>query len=75
MKLKIKQLSSYDKSRVAGHTWFTETEITDPEGMPVSQKVRSSGEWQFEEIIGEPKLWWPNGLGSASLIQGENPPA
>ena len=67
--VKIKQLSSYDESREAGHTWLTETEITDPEGMPVFQKVRSSGEWQFEEIISEPKLWWPNGLGGHPLYK------
>lgn len=64
--VKINQLSSHEEK---GQTWFTETEIADPEGRIISKKVRSAGEIRFEEAIPEPRLWWPNGLGEHPLYK------
>lgn len=64
--VKINQLSSHGES---GQSWFTETEIADPESRIISQKVRSAGERRFEEVIPEPRLWWPNGLGEHPLYK------
>ena len=67
--VEIKQLSSYENRQEQRQTWFTETEITDPEGGLVSRTVRNSREWQYEETIPEPRLWWPNGLGEHPLYR------
>ena len=64
--VKINQLSSHEEK---GQTWFTETEIADPEGRIISKKVRSAGEIRFEEAIPEPRLWWPDGLGEHPLYK------
>ncbi len=67
--IKISQLSHNEERLENRQTWFTETEITDPEGRLVSRTVRNSGEWQYEETIPEPRIWWPNGLGEHPLYR------
>ncbi len=67
--VEIKQIFSYENRQKHRQTWFTETEITDPEGMLVSRTVRNIGELQYEETIPEPRIWWPNGLGEHPLYR------
>lgn len=67
--IKISQLSLNEERLENRQTWFTETEITDPEGRLESRTVRNSGEWQYEETIPEPRIWWPNGLGEHPLYR------
>ena len=40
--------------------------LRDPEGAPVSEKTAKGGE-TAEIRIGNPRLWWPNGLGDQPL--------
>jgi len=48
---------------------FTELEIKDPTGRFVCIRKRSIDEWKFDEMITEPQLWWPNGLGEHPLYE------
>ena len=48
---------------------FTELEIKDSTGHSVCSRKRSSDEWKFDEMIKEPQLWWPNGLGEHPLYE------
>ncbi len=64
--IKIKTLSDKVKT---GQKWFTKVEIRDPEGVLISEKIQDSKEVQTEEIIHNPRLWWPNGLGDQPLYK------
>ncbi len=69
--VKVMQPFSCGKNPDNGQTLFTEVKITDPEGKLVCKTVRSMVQWQFEEMIKEPVLWWPNGLGDHPLYKVE----
>ncbi len=64
--VKVKTLSGEAKP---GQKWLTKVEIRNPEGILISEKVQDSKEVQLEEIIKNPRLWWPNGLGEQPLYK------